>query len=236
MLSTKDLQVVSSGKTPKTLRPGNVVAKIISVTLTPQKSNPDALFLVLNLEGEDQGPEFEGFLYNADKPELGRAKGQVGRVKFSQYSYKDMTTKKGYLLKRDDQILRDVVALAEALDVRSQLDQIQAATIEDFAEAASKVLNNGKYLYWCVGGLAYMKDTGNKDYSLYLPKYDRNVTTANFANLDNKAAVTPFNQAVHVQDDTEKANEPVSGWGTSSTDALKQEAKPANWTPSGFEL
>lgn len=235
MLSTKDLQVVSSGKTPKTLKPGNVVAKINGITLAPQKSNPDALFLVLNLEGEDQGPEFEGFLYNADKPELGRAKGQVGRVKFSQYSYRDMTTKKGYQVKRDDQILRDVVALAEALGVRDQLDQIQAATIEDFATAASKVLNNGKFLYWCVGGAAYMKDNGNKDYTLYLPKYDRNVTTANFASLENKAAVTPFNQAVHVQDDTEKANEPVSGWGTSS-DAPVQEPKPANWTPSGFEI
>lgn len=237
MLSTKDLKAVSSGKTPKTLRPGNTVAKIVGLSLQPQKSNPDAYFLVLNLEGEDQGPEFEGFLYDSEKPELGRAKGQVGRVKFSQYSYRDMTTKSGYTMKRDNQIVRDILSLAIALGVREQLDQIEEETIEPFVAKASKILNNGKYLYFCIGGAAYMKDNGNKDYTLYLPKYDRNVTTVNFASLDHKATVTPFNQAVHVQDDTEQANQTVGAWGNTET-APVEAAKPAEggWTPTGFEM
>lgn len=237
MLSTKDLKAVSSGKTPKTLRPGNTVAKIVGLSLQPQKSNPDAYFLVLNLEGEYQGPEFEGFLYDSEKPELGRAKGQVGRVKFSQYSYRDMTTKSGYTMKRDNQIVRDILSLAIALGVREQLDQIEEETIEPFVAKASKILNNGKYLYFCIGGAAYMKDNGNKDYTLYLPKYDRNVTTVNFASLDHKATVTPFNQAVHVQDDTEQANQTVGAWGNTET-APVEAAKPAEggWTPTGFEM
>ena len=234
MLSTKDLKV-ASGKTPKTLRPGNAIAKVLGISLQPQKSNPDAYFLVLNLEGEDQGAEFEGFLYDADKPELGRAKGQVGRVKFSQYSYKDMTTKSGYVMKRDNQIVRDILSIAIALGVREQLDQIEEQTIERFVDKASKILNNGKYLYWCIGGSAYMKDNGNKDYTLYLPKYDKNVTTANFASVDHKGGVTTFNQAVHVQDDTEQASQPVGSWGTDTVAAT--EAKPAaGWSPSGFEM
>jgi len=232
MLSTKDLKV-TSGKTPKTLRPGNTIAKVLGISLQPQKSNPDAYFLVLNLEGEEQGPEFEGFLYDADKPELGRAKGQVGRVKFSQYSYRDMTTKSGYVMKRDNQIVRDILAVAIALGVREQLDQIEEQTIERFVDKASKILNNGKYLYWCIGGAAYMKDNGNKDYTLYLPKYDKNVTTVNFASVDHKGTVTPFNQAVHVQDDTEQASQTVGSWGTEPTPT---EPKPAGWSPSGFEL
>lgn len=236
MLSTKDLKV-ASGKTPKTLRPGNVIAKVLGLSLQPQKSNPDAYFLVLNLEGEDQGPEFEGFLYDSDKPELGRAKGQVGRVKFSQYSYRDMTTKSGYTMKRDNQIVRDILSIAIALGVREQLDQIEEETIERFVVKASAILNNGKYLYWCIGGAAYMKDNGNKDYTLYLPKYDKNVTTVNFASLDHKATVTPFNQAVHVQDDTEQASQPVGSWGGTDAGPVTTEAKPAaGWSPSGFEM
>lgn len=235
MLSTKDLKV-ASGKTPKTLRPGNAIAKVLGISLQPQKSNPDAYFLVLNLEGEDQGAEFEGFLYDADKPELGRAKGQVGRVKFSQYSYKDMTTKSGYVMKRDNQIVRDILSVAIALGVREQLDQIEEQTIERFVDKASKILNNGKYLYWCIGGSAYMKDNGNKDYTLYLPKYDKNVTTANFASVDHKNSVTPFNQAVHVQDDTEQASQPVGSWGAETQVAEAPAAKSAGWSPSGFEM
>ena len=236
MLTTKDIQVTrSGGKTPKIFRPGNINAKITSIFLQPQKSNPDALFLVLNLEGEDLGLEFEGFYYNSEKPELGRAKGQVARVKFSQYPYKDMVTKSGYPVARDRQILRDIVALADALDVRKQIDSIESETIEEFVTAASKVLNNGAFLSWCIGGNAYMKDDGNKDYSLYLPKYDRTVSTANFAPVDKKEAVTVFVYEKHVQDETKKAEETVSGWGTSS-DTPVQEPKPANWTPSGFEI
>lgn len=232
MLTTKDIQVSKGGKTPKIFRPGNITAKITSIFLQPQKSNPDGLFLVLNLEGEDQGPEFEGFFYNSEKPELGRAKGQVARVKFSQYSYKDMVSKAGYPIPRDRQILRDICSLADALEVRAALDDIKAVDIQDFVEQASKILNNDKFLHWCIGGNAYMKDDGNKDFSLYLPKYDRNVSTANFAPLNAQDTVTKFAYEKHVQDDTKKADEPVSGWG----DTPKQEAKPAGWTPSGFEI
>ena len=233
MLSTKDLQV-SSGKTPKTLRPGNVIAKVTGIYLQAQKSKPENYFLIMNLEGEDMGADFEGFLYDSDNPQLGRAKGQVARVKYSQFSYRDMVSKAGQPIARDTQILRDIVSLASALGVREKLDEIEALTIEKFVEQASKVLNNGIFLYWCIGGAQYMKDNGNKDYALNLPKYERGVSTANYANLSNKAAVTPFNGEKHVQDDTIKSDAPVAGWDTS---APKPEATtPGSWTPSGFEM
>lgn len=233
MLSTKDLQV-SSGKTPKTLRPGNVVAKVTGIYLQAQKSKPENYFLIMNLEGEDMGADFEGFLYDSDKPELGRAKGQVARVKYSQYSYRDMVSKAGQAISRDTQILRDIVSLASALGVREKLDEIEALTIEKFVEQASKVLNNGVFLYWCIGGAQYMKDNGNKDYALNLPKYEKGVNTANYASLTSKNAVTIFNADKHVQDDTVKSDAPVAGWDTS---APKTEATtPGSWTPSGFEM
>lgn len=230
MLSTKDIQSQKAGgKTPKIFKPGNIKAKVNSIFLQPQKSNPDALFLIMNLEGEDLGPEFEGFLYNSEKPELGRAKGQVARVKFSQYSYKDMVTKSGYPVSRNRQILRDIATLADALGVRDRLDDLPETNDWDvFISQASKVLNNGEFIHWCIGGSAYMKDDGNKDYTLYLPKYDKNVTTVNFSS--NADQVTKFSYDKHVQDDTKKADEPVSGW------EAKPAEKSAGWTPSGFEL
>lgn len=234
MLSTKDIQSTQKNKS-KIFRPGNITAKITSIFLQPQKSNPEAYFLMMNLEGEDLGPEFEGFFYDSAKPELGRAKGQVARVKFSQYSYKDMVSKAGYAISRDRQILRDIVVLAEQLGVRKQIDSIEAESIEEFVKSASKFFNNGEFLFWCIGGSAYMKDDGNKDYTLYLPKYNKAVTTKNFASIPNKDQVTVFNYDMHVQDDTKKDEEIVSGWG-STPETPTQEAKPSTWTPSGFEL
>lgn len=232
MLSTKDIQGTQKSKS-KIIKPGNVIAKINSIFLQQQKSNPDAYFLVMNLEGEDLGPEFEGFFYDSTKPELGRAKGQVARVKYSQYSYKDMVSKAGYAIGRDRQILRDVATLADQLGVRRQIDEIEAETIEKFVEKASKLLNNGVFLQWCIGGSAYLKDDGNKDYTLYLPKYNKDVTTVNFATIENANTVTKFNYETHVQDDTKKDDEPVVGWGESTP---KEAPKSAGWTPSGFEL
>ncbi len=235
MLSTKDL-ATSKAKVSKTIKPGNVKAKINSIALQPQKTNPDGLFLVLNLEGEDLGQEFEGFLYDSDKPQLGRAKGQVGRVRFSQYPYKDMTTKSGYFVPRDRQILRDLASLADTLGVRDQLDQIQEKDIAPFVAAAGRILANGRFLYWCIGGNCYQKDDGNKDYTLHLPKYDRNVVTLNFS--ANPDAVTPFKYDTHVQDDIKKTEEaaPVSGWGAEPTTTTAPAAATGGWKPSGFEM
>lgn len=233
MLSTKDL-ATTKGKVSKTIKPGNVKAKVNSITLQPQKTNPDGLFLVMNLEGEDLGPEFEGFLYDSENPKLGRAKGQVGRVRFSQYPYKDMTTKSGYFVPRDRQILRDLASLADILGVRDQLDQIQEKDIAPFIAAASRILANGRYIYWCIGGNCYQKDDGNKDYTLHLPKYDRNVMTLNFSL--NPEAVTPFKYEAHVQDETKKTEEPVSGWGAEPAPAATPAPTSGAWKPSGFEM
>jgi hypothetical protein len=237
MLSTKDIQS-SKGKSSKTLSPGNVVAKITSIVLQEQKSNPDAYFLVMNLEGEDMGPEFEGFMYDNNKPELGRAKGQVGRVKFSQYSYKDMTTKTGYDIPRDRQILRDIATLADNLGVRNDLDDIQASDIQGFVRQASRILSNGVFLRWCIAGNAYMKENGMKDYSLHLPKYNKAITTPNFGSLES--VITTFNPSIHVEDSTTEAEKVVDSWGKGSEPTAKtngtSSSSGGSWTPTGFEI
>ena len=105
MLTTKDIQL-STGKTPKTIKPGNIKAKILDITLQPLKSDSEAFYLMLHLEGEDLGPDFEGFLYDKDMPSKGRAKGQVGKVRYSMYPYRMVLLK---LVNLKTEILRSCV-------------------------------------------------------------------------------------------------------------------------------
>lgn len=231
MLSTKDIQV-GSGKTPKTIKPGNIVAKILDITLQPLKSDPNAVYLILHLEGEDQGPEFEGFMYDKDNPNKGRAKGQVGKVRYSLYPYRDGITKGGKPKNRDFEILRSLVEIATLLDKRSALDSIKTPDLFDFVKQASKAFCNDEFYYWCIGGSAYIKDDGHKDFSLSLPRYDKNYKNFELVGT-TPSHVAPFSYATHVEDKTESESKSESGgWGAPT----ESPAEKSGWTPSGFEI
>jgi hypothetical protein len=230
MLSTKDIQA-SSGKTPKTLKPGNTNAKILDISLQPLKSDPNAYYLMLHLEGEDQGPEFEGFLYSKDNPNLGRAKGQVGKVRYSMYPYRDGVTKGGKPKSRDIDILRSLVEIATLTNKRDEINNIESETIEEFVKTAAKIIASDKFYHFCIGGSAYIKDDGNKDFSLCLPKYDKNYKF--FEPVGTTPSQVPtFDYTLHVEDKTESASkpEPTAGWGGSS------ETKSEGWKPTGFNI
>lgn len=214
MLSTKDIPV-SSGKTPKTIKPGNINAKILEISLLPLKSDPNAYYLMLHLEGEDQGPDFEGFMYDKENPNKGRAKGQVGKVRYSAYPYRDGVTKTGRTKNRDFDILRSLVEIATIVGKKEELDNLNAENIEDFVKQASKLLSSNNFYFWCIGGSAYVKDDGNKDFTLYLPKYDKNYK--NFEPVGTTPSkVAKFDYAVHVEDKTEENKSEVESWTPSS--------------------
>jgi len=229
MLSTKDIQLPSgSGKISKTIKPGNIAAKILDVTLQPLKNDPDAFYLILHLEGEDQGPEFEGFMYDKDKPNKGRAQGQVGKVRYSAYPYRNGVTKTGKERNRDTELLRALINIAEIAGVREDLNKIKEKTIEPFVKAAAKILSGDQFYYFCVGGSAYMKEDGHKDFSLHLPKYDKNfVNFEKVGSTPSKVAV--FNYATHVEDKTETKQETTSGWGAAPTEDT-------GWKPTSFNI
>ena len=219
MLRTKDIPV-SSGKTPKTIKPGNLNAKILEITLQPLKNDPQAFYLMLHLEGEDQGAEFEGFLYDKDNPNKGRAKGQVGKIRYSAYPYRDGVTKTGRTKNRDFDILRSLSEIANIAGKKEELDAIEGNDIIDFVKKASKLLSSDQFYYWCIGGSAYMKDDGNKDFSLHLPRYDKNFK--NFEPVGTEPSkVAKFDYATHVEDNIE-------------VEATKSEVE--SWTPSSFNL
>lgn len=229
MLNTKDIQM-GSGKISKTIKPGNINAKILDISLQPLKSDPNAVYLILHLEGEDQGPDFEGFLYDKDRPELGRAKGQVGKVRYSMYPYRDGVTKNGKPKNRDFEILRSLVELTTLIGKRDQLDTIQTRDIYDFVKQTSKIVSNNQYYYWCIGGSAYMKDDGHKDFSLSLPKYDKNYKLFEITGTI-PSKVAPFVYETHVDDKLESTPKvETNDWGNTEPNTT------SGWTPSGFEI
>lgn len=232
MLSTKDIQLNGgSGKVPKTMKPGNVIAKVLGISLQPLKSDPKACYLMMHLEGEDQGADFEGFLYDKDRPELGRAKGQVGTVRYSLYPYRDGVTKTGKRKNRDFEIMRSLVEMAALMGKRADLDSIDAMTIEDLVKQASKVFADGKFYHFCLGGSAYMKDDGNKGYTLSLPKYNKSYIGFEPVGT-TPSRVATFDYATHVEDKTESETKPESDWGVPSSETSEK----GGWTPSGFNI
>ena len=99
-LSTKDIKVGGEGVV-KTLEPGNHLCKINNVTLEEFKFKEGAYNIILNVEGEDLGADFEGFYLDKDKPELGRYSGKVGTVKLAEWAFADGETKSGKALDKD---------------------------------------------------------------------------------------------------------------------------------------
>jgi hypothetical protein len=163
-------------KTPKTFGPGNIKARIVSIGLQvpgfDQHLKP--YYLVYNLEGIDQGPDFEGFLIDVNNPNGARYKGQVGQVKASYWPFKDGVNPKNtsQVFKRDDGIVTALLTLAKALGKEEQFHQLNANTIEQYVALASDLLSGDKYLAWCIGGKEYDNKQGYLNYDLYLPRGD----------------------------------------------------------------
>lgn len=164
MLSTSNLP---SASTPKTFSPGNHKLKINSIELA-KGYNEGSYQVNINMEGEDQGEDFEGFFIdNVAKGD--RYKGQVGRVRMSQYAYADAVTKNGNKINRDQSILRGLQNLAKVVGVQTQLYAIEADTIEEYVPLASEILASGDFAWFCVGGKEYLNKAGYTQHDMFLP-------------------------------------------------------------------
>ena len=166
MLSTKSVVEVSSKS--KTLTPGLHKVKINNITLQPTPYDQTQYNVNLNVEGEDLGENFEGFLSDPANPSSPRYKGQIGRVGLSQYAYKDAVLKTGTEISRDQSILRALNGLAKALNKKDQLDTIEANSIEEFVEEADKVLSGPTYINMVIAGKAYENKQGYTAYNLFV--------------------------------------------------------------------
>lgn len=200
MLSTKNINIGSGSSVVKTFVPGNVKAKINSVSLEDYKFKEGAKHLLLHIEGEDMGDGFEGFLIDKDNPEAGRYKGQIGRVRTSEYAYVTEETKFG-MLDRDAEILKAIKSLCIALSITNWFDSQDEKheTIEEFVEAFnSDAPFKDKWLDLCLGGREYVNDAGYTNYDLFLPKFRKGMVPYEATGTKDSKLIK-FDAAQHVK-------------------------------------
>lgn len=184
-LGTKDIK--TGGGTLPTIQPGNVVCKINSLTFEDFKLKEGAINIILNLETHPIAG-FDGLLVDKDKPEGPRFKGQVGRVKASNFAFSDGTTTGGTEIDRDQEILKFMKNLCVALGRLKWLDDQDGKhdTIDQLLNQFEKdkvyrvpVVENKKvvrmddiYLEYCICAKEYIKGTFT-NFDLFLPKWSK---------------------------------------------------------------
>ena len=215
MLSTSNLP--ASGVS-KTLNPGQQTVRINSVELA-KGYNEGSYQVNLNMEGEDLGEGFEGFFIDNVTKEGDRYKGQVGRVRMSQYAYADAVTKSGAQINRDQSILRGLQNLAKVAGVQAKLDAIEADTIEEYVPLASEVLAKGGYFKAVVGGKEYLNKGGYTQYDLFLPN-SKGGQYAFTALDEDPTKLMDFNPAVHILKQAGTTSAPVDGFSADKKKAF----------------
>jgi hypothetical protein len=170
-LSTDDLGNSGSGL-PKTINPGNQLLKINNIDLEDFKFIDNAYHMILHVETEPiEG--FEGFALDKDNPDKGHFKGQIGRVKASQYAFADGETKTGIKIQRDRAILMFLQNLCKTMGINEWMtaQHNKHNTIESFVEEFNKTASiKDKYIEFCIAGKEYVGRTGYTNYDLWLPK------------------------------------------------------------------
>ncbi len=157
----------------KIMNPGTHYGRIVQIKLETPPYKTDAYNVAITIEGIDRGDEFEGLAVDKTNPSLGHYRGQVATVSAGRYPFSDYTYN-GKQIMRDDQIFRWVNNLAKQMGVLNKMNEagVEASTIEEYVQAASKYLINPElWGHFTIGGQEYFKegyDTPN--YRLFFPK------------------------------------------------------------------
>lgn len=172
MISTKNINTNGSSLS-KVLEPGNKTIKINSVALE-KGYKEDTYNIVMQCEGIAL-ENFEGFYRDVKDQSLGRYEGQVGRVKSSEWPYNDFILPNGNKIVRDDEILKFISNLCDALESNWLAEQDNKfETIEELVKGFNiDAPFENIFLYTCLCGKEYMNKSGYLNYDLFLPKYTK---------------------------------------------------------------
>jgi hypothetical protein len=201
MLNTKDMQV-GSGKARPVLGPGNREIKINRITYDVTPYDKDAFNIMLHVEGRPEGGDFEGFLRDQNNESLGRYEGQVGRVRMSPYPFKDATLPSGREINKDQEVLKSMIFLGEVLNMRDDLDSIEAETIEDFMNQCNTLFTNGEkgslWINSCLASREWENKEGYVNNDLYIPRISKDGVGLEGLNAENSRLLT-FDASIHVR-------------------------------------
>jgi len=214
MISTKNIPT-GGGGVPKLIQPGNIVAKILGVELEPFKFKEGADFMILFLESEPLGEDFEGFSVDKDDPTGPKHLGQISRVKTHEYAYADSVTKTGVNISKETEIVKMLKNLCTALNCVDWLDDQDGkhSTVNSLIEAFNiDQPFKDVYLNWCIAGKEYLGKTGYTNYDNFLPKFTKNGVP--FEAVGAKPSkLIGFNPSEHIR---KKKTENVSSFGGDS--------------------
>jgi len=203
MISSKDLGSNDGPSVSKTLSPGQHVCKINKITLDVPTFNKDALNLVLHVESEPIGDDFEGFFIDKDNPEKGRYEGQVGRVKTSEYAYSDGVTKSGIKVSRDNDIVRVIKTICSVTKSLSWLEanDNKHETIHEYVEAfASDAPFKDKFIKLCIGGKEYLNKEGYINHDLHLVRTQRGTFNMEAADVhEDHSKLVKYDPDTHIK-------------------------------------
>jgi len=209
MLSTKGMSA-ASGKEKPVIGTGNHKVKINSISFDKTPYDANAYNIMLHVETEPVTGDFQGFLKDMNKPDGARYDGQVGRVRYSPYPYKDTVLPSGKEISRDTEVQKAMIFLAEALDKRAGLDAIQANTIEDFMAKCNTLLSGPTYVNMCLGAREWENTEGYINNDLYLPKISKEGVPVEALNVENsKLLIFDSNNVNHLRK-VEKKNSPTT--------------------------
>ena len=197
MLNTKDMSA-GSGRIKPVMGAGNNVIKINSITFDVTPYDPDAYNIVLHVEGKPEEGDFQGFLKDVNKQDGPRYAGQVGRIRFSPYPYKDTTLPSGIEIQRDSEVLKSMIFLSEVLNKREELDEIEAETIEDFMNKCNTLFSNSEFFNACIGGREWENKDGYVNLDLFLPRISKEGKPLEALDKQNSRLLT-FNESDHVR-------------------------------------
>tara|TARA_R110000868_G_scaffold5366_1_gene32661 strand:+ start:1974 stop:2648 length:675 start_codon:yes stop_codon:yes gene_type:complete len=189
MLNTSGMSA-GSGKENPVLGPGNHIVKINSVTFDVTPYDAEAFNIMLHVESQPVEGEFQGFLLDPNNPDGQRYKGQIGRVRFSPYAYKDTTLANGNEISRNIEVMKAMVYLSEQLNKRAELDAIQANTIEDFMVKCNKIFSNSAFINMCFGTREWENKEGYTNNDLFLPKMSKAGIPIEAIDVENSKLIT----------------------------------------------
>jgi len=199
MLSTKDMSA-GSGRTKPVLGPGNHVIRINSITFDKTPYDSEAYNIMLHVETKPVGGDFEGFYKDMADQSKGRYEGQVGRVRYSPYPFKDTTLPSGREIERDQEVLKSMIFLSEQLGKRDALDSIEAGTIEDFMVKCNDVFKNSDFFNACIGSREWENKEGYVNDDLYLPRISKDGVPVEGIDVDTtQSRLMTFDRATHVR-------------------------------------
>ena len=199
-LSTK----ATPGKSiQKVLQPGARSFKINSVGLEKFPFKDNAYHILLNVEGPDLGSDFEGFFVEKNDPTKGKYKGQIGRIKASEWAFADSVTKGGTEISRDIEIMNFLRNLCKQLGITSwiEAEDNKHETIESLiAKFNTDAPFRDKWLRGCVGGKEYTNAGGYLNYDLYLPKFTMKSTPVELETVpESESKLIQYDAATYIK-------------------------------------